>query len=33
VRLVPYENSISGVRRLSEELRKRLQRFRPPTKV
>jgi hypothetical protein len=32
VRLVTYENSIGGVRRLSDELRKRLERFRPPTR-
>jgi hypothetical protein len=30
LRLVTYENSIGGVRRLSDELRKRLERFRPP---
>jgi hypothetical protein len=30
LRLVTYENSIGGVRRLSDELRKRLERIRPP---
>jgi hypothetical protein len=29
LRLVTYDNSIGGVRKLSDELRKRLERFRP----